>query len=96
MILIVCSLIVIIRAYIMTMCEKVTIDATLKTFGARVRLRRKELGFSQEELAGISGLHRTYIGSLERGERNISLANVVRIANALEIDPSELVKGLRI
>lgn len=80
----------------MTMGEKVAISEVLKTFGARVRLRRRELGFSQEELAGISGLHRTYIGSLERGERNISLANIVRLANALELDPSELVKGLGI
>ena len=80
----------------MSMGEKVAIAEGLKTFGARVRLRRRELGFSQEELAGISGLHRTYIGSLERGERNISLANIIRLANALELDPAELVKGLRI
>ena len=80
----------------MAMGEKVAIAETLKTFGSRVRLRRHELGFSQEELAGISGLHRTYIGSLERGERNIALANIIRLANALELDPSELVKGLRI
>ena len=78
------------------MGERVAVAETLKTFGARVRLRRHELGFSQEELAGISGLHRTYIGSLERGERNIALANIIRLANALELDPSELVKGLRI
>ena len=80
----------------MSMGEKVAIAEGLKTIGARVRLRRWELGFSQEELAGISGLHRTYIGSLERGERNISLANIIRLANALELDPAELVKGLRI
>ena len=78
------------------MDAKVASGEVLKTFGAKVRLRRRELGFSQEELAGISGLHRTYIGSLERGERNISLANIIRIANALELDPAELVKGLRI
>lgn len=78
------------------MGERVAVADALKTFGARVRLRRRELGFSQEELAGISGLHRTYIGSLERGERNIALANIIRLANALELDPSELVKGLRI
>ena len=78
------------------MDTKVATNEALKTFGARVRLRRRELGFSQEEVAGISELHRTYIGSLERGERNISLANIVRLANALELDPAELVKGLRI
>ncbi len=67
----------------------------LKNFGSRVRARRKELGLSQEALAGVSGLHRTYIGSLERGERNVSLLNVVRLAAALDLDPSELVKGLQ-
>lgn len=96
MLLIVCSLITIISAYITPMSEKAAISEALKTFGSRVRLRRTELGFSQEELAGVSGLHRTYIGSVERGERNISLANVIRIAAALELDPAELVKGIRI
>ena len=68
----------------------------LAIFGSRVRVRRQDLGLSQEDLADVSGLHRTYIGSLERGERNISLANVVRLASALQLDPSELVKGLQL
>lgn len=59
-------------------------------FGERVRALRKEAGFSQEELADKSGLHRTYIGAVERGERNISLINIVNIAHALRVKPSDL------
>lgn len=62
-----------------------------QTFGERVRARRLELGLSQEDLADACGLHRTYIGSLERGERNVSLINIVRIAEGLRIDPGRLV-----
>jgi transcriptional regulator with XRE-family HTH domain len=50
---------------------------------------------SQERLAESAGLHRTYVGHLERGEVNPSLHNIVRIAEALGVDPAELVKGLR-
>ena len=57
----------------------------LKTVGKQVRLRREKLGISQEELAYRCGLHRTYIGSVERGERNIGLLNVFRICKALQI-----------
>jgi predicted transcriptional regulator len=66
------------------------------TFGARVRARRVELGMSQEELGAAAGLHRTYIGSLERGERNVSLLNIVRVAEALAVDPGDLVRGLAV
>ena len=51
----------------------------------RVRLMRIARGWSQEVLAGLSGLHRTYIGSVERAERNISLDNIEKIARALDI-----------
>ena len=62
----------------------------LEIFGSAVRSRRLELGFSQEGLAERSGLHRTYIGGIERGERNICLANILRLAKALQLSPSEL------
>jgi transcriptional regulator with XRE-family HTH domain len=53
-------------------------------FGKRVRQLRKEKGFSQEELAHRADLHRTYIGMIERAEKNITLINIEKIANALE------------
>ncbi len=63
--------------------------------GSIIRAKRVELGISQEQLADECGLHRTYIGSVERGERNVSLENIVRLARALRQTPSELLKGLR-
>ncbi|HEV7887621.1 MAG TPA: helix-turn-helix transcriptional regulator [Acidimicrobiales bacterium] len=62
--------------------------------GRRVRKLRTELGMSQEKLAEKAHVHRTYVGSLERGERNVALINIVRLAEALDIDPCELVTGL--
>jgi len=56
-------------------------------FANNLRLLRKRVGLSQEELANLAGLHRTYVGSVERGERNISLKNVERLARALNVDP---------
>ena len=60
-------------------------------FGKAVRKLRREKGVSQEALADLAGIHRTYIGDVERGVRNLSLLNIVRIANALEIPVSKLV-----
>ena len=57
-----------------------------------VRDQRKQRGLSQEAFAFECGLHRTYIGSVERGERNVSLDNIVRMAVALRIEPSELLR----
>lgn len=57
-----------------------------KTFGSNVRKYRLEMNLSQEKLAEISGLHRTYISAVERGERSISLDNIQKIANALGIE----------
>ncbi|MCI0701661.1 MAG: helix-turn-helix domain-containing protein [Planctomycetia bacterium] len=54
-----------------------------EAFGAVVRALRQALGWSQEELADCAGLHRTYIGGIERGERNVSLENIHNIARAL-------------
>jgi transcriptional regulator with XRE-family HTH domain len=54
-------------------------------FGQRVRYERIRLGLSQEEFAARSGLHRTYIGMVERAEKNITLLNIEKIANALNV-----------
>ena len=59
-------------------------------FGSRVRAIRKSLGISQEVLADLSELDRSYIGGVERGERNISLGNIEKIANALGVEIKEL------
>ena len=69
-------------------------DKILKCFGANVRLERERNRFSQEELAERCGLHRTYIGGVERGERNIGLINLVRISQALEVQPSHLIRNI--
>jgi transcriptional regulator with XRE-family HTH domain len=61
-----------------------------KIFGDNVRRRRREKGMSQERLAEEAGLHRTYIGSIERGERNVSLDNIDRISAALSIPPDQM------
>lgn len=66
----------------------------LVAFGSRVRQLRVERALSQERLAELAGLHRTYVGSLERGERNVALLNLVRLASALRVEPSELVRDL--
>lgn len=65
-------------------------SSILRHFGDTVKRLRKAKGWSQEELAEKAGLHRTYIGSIERSERNISLLNIERIANALKINIKEL------
>ncbi|MCK5065276.1 MAG: helix-turn-helix transcriptional regulator [Candidatus Fermentibacteraceae bacterium] len=59
-------------------------------FGHNLRRLRHAKGLSQEKLGELSGLHRNYISSIERGERNIGLLNILRIAKALEIHPSRL------
>ncbi len=58
----------------------------LSVFGKKVQKLRKDLGISQEELAFRAGFHRTYIGMIERGERNITLSNLKRLADSLEIE----------
>lgn len=65
-------------------------------FGRRVRVRRQALGWTIESFATTAGLHWTYVGSVERGERNLSLKNICVLATALDIDPGELVAGLRL
>jgi len=61
-----------------------------KRFGDRIRELRLAKSYSQEELAFKAGVHRTYLGSIERGERNPSLKNIASIAKALNVDLAEL------
>jgi transcriptional regulator with XRE-family HTH domain len=63
-------------------------------FGKAVRKKRHTLGVSQEEFADICGLDRTYIGGIERGERNVALVNIEKIARALKISLPELFRGV--
>jgi len=65
---------------------------TLKRFGQKVRELRIKKGISQEQLAELSGLHRTYISSLELGKRNVSLINIFALAKALGVTPDKLLK----
>ena len=62
-------------------------------FGARVKQLRTKLGLSQEELAERAGVHRTYIGMIERAEKNITLINVFKISKALGIKMSKILSG---
>jgi len=58
--------------------------------GSNIKKFRLARGLTQEELAELTGLHRTYVGSVERGERNVSAKNIARIASALDIEPFKL------
>jgi len=62
----------------------------LVRFGDRVRELRKQRGLSQEKLAALSGLHRTYIGSVERAERNLTLKTMAKLAHSLDMSLAEL------
>ena len=66
--------------------------AVQRAFGRALREVRKSQGFSQERLAFAAGLHPSYVAQVERGERNISLRNIWRLADALRIDTSELMR----
>jgi len=66
----------------------------LVRFGQRVRALRREQGYSQESFAYACELDRTYMGGIERGERNLALRNIERIASTLGISLSELMDGL--
>ena len=61
-----------------------------KAVGLNIRKIREEAGISQEKLAGLADLHRAYIGQIERGEKNIGLKNLEKIAKALGIEMEEL------
>lgn len=66
----------------------------LRVFGANVRALRKNKGVSQEELAELADLHRTYVGGIERGQRNVALVNIAYLARALDVMPAELLAGI--
>ena len=68
----------------------------LAALGEAIRRERKTLEVSQEDFAEMCDLHRTYIGQVERGEKNISFVNILRIAKALRTKPSELFDGARL
>ncbi|HEU5002596.1 MAG TPA: helix-turn-helix transcriptional regulator [Actinomycetota bacterium] len=66
-----------------------------RVLGQRVRERRQALGLSQEALADRVGVHWTFLGQVERGRRNVSLHNLLKLAVGLDVDPAELVQGLK-
>jgi transcriptional regulator with XRE-family HTH domain len=65
----------------------------ISIFAKNLRRIRLERGFSQEELAHRANLHRTYVGAVERGERNISIGNIEKLALALGVDPATLLQA---
>lgn len=70
--------------------------AELRALGDAIRARRLNLGVSQEDFAELCDLHRTYIGQLERGEKNVSFTNVLRVARAFRVKPSALLSQARL
>ena len=65
-------------------------EKAAKQLGDTIRAKRRALGFSQDSFADHCGLHRTYMGGIERGERNVSLVNIIKIAHALDLTASKL------
>lgn len=64
--------------------------------GIKIQKLRIEKGLSQEDLAFEADLHRTYISHIERGSRNITVLGLCKVAKGLKIDPSELIKGIKL
>jgi ribosome-binding protein aMBF1 (putative translation factor) len=94
MLLIVCGRIVIQAGKITGMAYTKPDRLFLRGFGLKVRKLREAAGWSQEDFAELCALHRTYIGSIERGERNIAILNLRKIAAALGLSMSKLLEGL--
>jgi len=82
--------VLIVRGYKVIPADDYDMDSVLVRFGNRVRELRKKKGLSQEGLALESGLDRSYVGGVERGERNISLENIEKLARALGVPPASL------
>lgn len=74
--------------------KKTSESRTLVALGWVIRNRRIEIGLTQEAFAQKAKLHRTYVGSVERGVRNIALINLIRISKALELTPQELLQRI--
>ena len=74
------------------MTKKLKTASARHRFALNLRRAREQRNLSQEALADAAGLHRTYVGSVERGERNISIDNIERLANAVGLSPAELLK----
>lgn len=70
--------------------DSIVTDSALLAFGRRLAQLRRERNISQENLALVSGLARSYVSGVERGQRNISLLNILRLADALGLPPSTL------
>jgi transcriptional regulator with XRE-family HTH domain len=85
-------MVLIVRGLIDILGEHWRMDSVLVRFGRRVRELRKKKGLSQEALALEAGLDRSYIGGVERGERNIALVNIEKLARALGEREAELLK----
>jgi len=68
--------------------------SVLIKLGQRLRTSRQEKSISQEELAAIAGLHRTYIGMIERGEKNVTITSLITVCKALGIDVSDVLKNI--
>jgi transcriptional regulator with XRE-family HTH domain len=82
------------RPYVVGPVMVQPLSAATATFGSRVRERRHALGLSQEALADRAGVHWTFVGQVERGRRNLSLHNLLKLAAGLDVDPGDLVRGL--
>lgn len=77
-----------------TFAENILVENKLQIFGNKIKALREQKGFSQEALAFKAGFDRTYISLVERGKRNLSLLNICRFAEALDVSPAELLNDL--
>jgi transcriptional regulator with XRE-family HTH domain len=76
--------------------SKDSTQSVRECFGQRVRDMRHDRSISQEELAAIAGVNRTYIGMVERGEKNVTIVTLLRLAEALGARPADLLEGIHL